>query len=883
MSSTFNLSSAIDQSKEKDWPAALGTNLHPYPLTVDSNSRSGMLDWDSTSIVFTKRSLVEFLKYTGTTVDPNFTNIQKLPRYAKFGTLSTPAGASASESTAKEQAQVDVSTDAFKPSRRVRTVPGGPHSNIFGHEEDDDALSSAPRQEERFTQNSTPVATTDDDPAHSEEESGINFSSNVKPSRRVRTVPGGSSSMASLWEPQETVEEFKPTRRVRQGPGGQDHISGLVPGLLPLPPPYPNCDTDRRLSPERCYVLAMSGIPGLGAAVKILESSYQAIDNMNVYKRQCQELRAHCVELLIVLRDSSVGLEGTGHARYADEMTHVIDRVIRKVNYWAGLNKFKSLSRQREIKDGIDSLHRDIDAAMRLFLVQNNLGLARSFRETSNAREHNTEEIAAQQCPRVLHQDFLPPLDSTDQISPEDIYSRPSTSGGGGSYRSLSPLSAVGLGLNNSTVSHEGNGSYSQGTSSSGSSLSPLSSFTSSHVYEPIVSIEEQSGTILGGTLDGLIERLIYSFDQPNSEYQDIFFATYTDFATGEDIVQVIRGRFFAVHQDKNIPPKDRINLQYNVFMVLKRWLTSPRPCISTQLRQKIVTFCQDGLHLITAPTLREKAKQVLQIIDDEARPRPIDRVLSPTNHKFSEMFPLPYDLPLPSPYLRRIGVSNPIEQAYSTNNKIILWVKQLIMRYDGANERAQALTFFINTAVECRKLRNFASLTAIASAVLSSTIERLKHTHSLLSPSLKRELCNLQKIIQPASRHRRYWEGLDQKVEHEPLDKCIPWLPVHLLELRAVFDRNPSEMGINGRRLINFQRCIRLMDRIKDILYYEAPDLEHYRQGQLACLELELKNVDPTVITDDKLEARSVSLAKEEIRIHNTGESALHQLGFKF
>ena len=57
-----------------------------------------MLDWDSTSIVFTKRSLIEFLKqvsltseplhvgltsngrYTGTTVDPNFTNIQKLPR-----------------------------------------------------------------------------------------------------------------------------------------------------------------------------------------------------------------------------------------------------------------------------------------------------------------------------------------------------------------------------------------------------------------------------------------------------------------------------------------------------------------------------------------------------------------------------------------------------------------------------------------------------------------------------------------------------------------------------------------------------------------------------------------------------------------------------------
>ena len=56
-----------------------------------------MLDWDSTGILFTKRSLIEFLKlvhslekfnrfnigsyrYTGVTVDVNLTNIGKLPR-----------------------------------------------------------------------------------------------------------------------------------------------------------------------------------------------------------------------------------------------------------------------------------------------------------------------------------------------------------------------------------------------------------------------------------------------------------------------------------------------------------------------------------------------------------------------------------------------------------------------------------------------------------------------------------------------------------------------------------------------------------------------------------------------------------------------------------
>lgn len=66
-----------------------------------------MMDWDNTRIVFTKRSLIEFLRcvcryvwrllllreaslysYTGTTVDTNFSNIQKLPSTFSRGVTS---------------------------------------------------------------------------------------------------------------------------------------------------------------------------------------------------------------------------------------------------------------------------------------------------------------------------------------------------------------------------------------------------------------------------------------------------------------------------------------------------------------------------------------------------------------------------------------------------------------------------------------------------------------------------------------------------------------------------------------------------------------------------------------------------------------------------
>lgn len=52
-------------AKEKDWAANIGE-----PLAMASSCRlmacannSGMLDWDSTRIVFSKRTLIEFLRY----------------------------------------------------------------------------------------------------------------------------------------------------------------------------------------------------------------------------------------------------------------------------------------------------------------------------------------------------------------------------------------------------------------------------------------------------------------------------------------------------------------------------------------------------------------------------------------------------------------------------------------------------------------------------------------------------------------------------------------------------------------------------------------------------------------------------------------------------
>ena len=80
----------------KPWYDGIFAKDRPY-FRLSTSAYTGMLDWDSTGVLFTKRSLIEFLKlvlsygkfnhlnigsyrYTGVTVDPNFTNIGKLPR-----------------------------------------------------------------------------------------------------------------------------------------------------------------------------------------------------------------------------------------------------------------------------------------------------------------------------------------------------------------------------------------------------------------------------------------------------------------------------------------------------------------------------------------------------------------------------------------------------------------------------------------------------------------------------------------------------------------------------------------------------------------------------------------------------------------------------------
>lgn len=60
------------------------------------------------------------------------------------------------------------------------------------------------------------------------------------------------------------------------------------------------------------------------------------------------------------------------------------------------------------------------------------------------------------------------------------------------------------------------------------------------------------------------------------------------------------------------------------------------------------------------------------------------------------------YKILVPSDYiahLRRHSGYNSVQGAYTTNNRILFWVKDSILHYDRVDQRADVLKFFIHTA----------------------------------------------------------------------------------------------------------------------------------------------------------------------------------------
>ncbi|ODN83354.1 hypothetical protein, variant [Cryptococcus amylolentus CBS 6039] len=175
------------------------------------------MNWDTDKIVFSKRSLLEFLKSADVTVNQNFTEIQKLPKYATFGKFSQAATDAAVADLV--DAEIGDPTHASNVPSSKATVPRGKTGvNIFPEEyEEEDALSLAPPRDggdgvdlevERLEKLRVHV--------EKQKEGGATIEEVTKDASgdRVSNPPPG----------------FKPTRKVTQAPGGKSSVGSILFG-----------------------------------------------------------------------------------------------------------------------------------------------------------------------------------------------------------------------------------------------------------------------------------------------------------------------------------------------------------------------------------------------------------------------------------------------------------------------------------------------------------------------------------------------------------------------------------------------------------------------------------------------------------------------------
>jgi son of sevenless-like protein len=266
--------------------------------------------------------------------------------------------------------------------------------------------------------------------------------------------------------------------------------------------------------------------------------------------------------------------------------------------------------------------------------------------------------------------------------------------------------------------------------------------------------------------------------------------------------------------------------------MVIIYWLSRCHLPVDQQLLSRMKNFCEVAIGVKTSSTMAKKGRELLQTIDERVgrfkcflvnlflhlisqsrKDLIMSPTLSPSRKRLQDSDITPrhlaialtllegdkYKAIVPFDYIAHLGEhpgSNGVKVACSVNNKIVLWVKQSVLHYDTAQSRAQRLEFFLNTAQvsrliwelyiepadqipqqECRKLRNYGSLMAIGNALHSAPIAHLKLTNQRLSSSMSRELKGLKDICNPSSKHRGYHKVLNEVVDQEMRNYCVPWL----------------------------------------------------------------------------------------------------------
>lgn len=157
------------------------------------------------------------------------------------------------------------------------------------------------------------------------------------------------------------------------------------------------------------------------------------------------------------------------------------------------------------------------------------------------------------------------------------------------------------------------------------------------------------------------------------------------------------------------------------------------------------------------------------------------------------------------------------VEVVIARFNLMVKWAVSEIVLTEDLMERVRCISKYIHIATQCRRYRNFATMTQIAIALSSKDISRLIKTWAHVPASDVKTLRELESLVTPTSN----FLSLRAEMEGSGGDQgCIPFVGIYTHDLLVNAER-PSQIASTPTTepLVNFEKCRSMAATVKNLL----------------------------------------------------------------
>ncbi|KAF8506308.1 hypothetical protein JB92DRAFT_2962662 [Gautieria morchelliformis] len=407
-----------------------------------------------------------------------------------------------------------------------------------------------------------------------------------------------------------------------------------------------------------------------------------------------------------------------------------------------------------------------------------------------------------------------------------------------------------------------------------------------SHDYDIRDIAYNAEGSIVGATLDVMIEKMTPHDALVDPAFHQIFMMTWHLFVSPSELVSALIERYNlrapAVLQDSDREvwvKRKATPIKLRVSNFIKTWLENYwRPDTDDTVLTQLSQFVRGTVvHQFPAP-----AQRILEIIrartisdNSFLNPRPIDRTKSVDRlREGPPSLPPPVTLSeIPRPTINKTlfaalktkafeniaitdfdalelarqftvmesklylrvqpeevlelgqpgGVPATNVKAISTLSTAITgWVTESILDESDTKKRTHLVKFFIKVADRCLGLNNYSTSRSILAALDSSTISRLQQTWVALPQKSKVQLEALRKMADHARNYSAYRSRL-----RNTSPPAVPFLGLYLTDVTFCREGNPSHRNSPrdpSRKLVNFNKYHKLARIVQDMQRFQVP-----------------------------------------------------------